>query len=97
MTDVKALIKRRRRQILVHSYIYYILNDNIISDAQWSAWAEELEQLQKDYPKESSEVELYDEFKKFDHSTGANLDYSNQDWVYNKAMQLIRYNYELNK
>ncbi len=63
MTDVKALIKRRRRQILVHSYIYYVLNDNIISDAQWSAWAEELEQLQKDYPKESSEVELYDEFK----------------------------------
>lgn len=87
---IKELIKRRRRQVLVHSYIYYILNDNIITDAQWSAWAEELEQLQKDYPQEASEVELYEEFKKFDHSTGANLDYSNQDWVHGKALQLIR-------
>lgn len=91
---IKELIKRRRRQILVHSYIYYILNDNIITDSQWSAWAEELEQLQKDYPQESSEVELYEEFKKFDHSTGANLDYSNCDWVHSKALQLIRYAHE---
>ena len=93
--DVKELIKRRRRQVLVHSYIYYVLNDNIISDSQWSQWAEELEQLQKDYPEESSEVELYDEFKCFDHSTGANLEYP--DWVHDLALRLIRYNYELKK
>lgn len=90
--DIKSLIKRRRRQVLVHSYIYYELNDNIISDKQWSAWAEELENLQKQYPEESAEVELYDEFKGFDHSTGANLNYP--DWVHSKALQLIRYHYE---
>lgn len=92
--DIRSLIKRRRRQVLVHSYIYYVLNDNIISDEQWSKWAEELEQLQKQYPEESADVELYEEFKKFDHSTGANLDYSNCDWVHGKALQLIRYAYE---
>lgn len=96
---MKDLIKRRRRQILVHSYIYYVLNDNIISDEQWSRWAEELEQLQKDYPEESAEVELYEVFKGFDHSTGANLDFDNPEcsWVYDKALQLIRYNFEQNK
>ena len=94
--QIKELIKRRRRQVLVHSYIYYILNDNIISDKQWSEWALELETLQNTYPELSSEVELYQTFKSFDHSTGANLDYSlpECDWVDGKALYLIRYIYE---
>ncbi len=94
--DVKTKIKQRRRQVLVHSYIYYVMNDNIISDDTWSKWAEELEQLQKDYPAESAEVEMYDEFKNFDHSTGANLVYDTPStaWVQGKALQLIRYEYE---
>lgn len=70
---IQEKIKQRRRQMLVHSYIYYELNDNIISDSQWSKWAKELEQLQKDYPKESAEVEEYDQFKNWDGSSGAFL------------------------
>ena len=53
MNDVKKireLINRRRRQILVHSVIYYRMNDNLISDDQWAKWALELETLQNDYP-----------------------------------------------
>ena len=70
---VKEKIRQRRKQMLVHSYIYYELNDNIISDSQWSKWAKELAQLQKDYPKESAEVEEYENFKNWDGSTGAFL------------------------
>lgn len=70
---VKEKIRQRRRQMLVHSYIYYELNDNIISDSQWSKWAKELAQLQKDYPKESAEVEEYENFKNWDGSSGAFL------------------------
>lgn len=70
---ISERIKQRRRQMLVHSYIYYELNDNIISDSQWSKWAKELEQLQKDYPKESAEVEEYENFKDWDGSSGAFL------------------------
>lgn len=47
---IAELITRLRRQILVHSVIYYRLNTNVISDAQWSEWAVELENLQKQYP-----------------------------------------------
>ena len=68
-------IRQRRRQMLVHSYIYYELNDNIISDAQWSKWAKELEQLQKDYPIQSRDVEYYEEFKDWDGSSGAFLNF----------------------
>ena len=48
--DVAELLNRRRRQILVHSIIYYKMDDNLISDSAWSAWATELEELQKKYP-----------------------------------------------
>ena len=61
--------------MLVHSYIYYELDDNIVSDAQWAKWAKELEQLQKDYPKESAEVEEYEQFKDWDGSSGAFLNF----------------------
>ena len=47
--DVAELLNRRRRQILVHSIIYYKMDDNLISDSAWSAWATELEELQKKY------------------------------------------------
>ena len=59
--------------MLVHSYIYYELNQNIVSDHKWAEWAKELAQLQKDYPKESAEVEEYDQFKDWDGSSGAFL------------------------
>lgn len=62
--------------MLVHSYIYYELNQNIVSDHKWSRWAKELEQLQKDYPKESAEVEYADQFVDWDGSSGAFLEFS---------------------
>ena len=59
--------------MLVHSYIYYELNKNIVSDFVWAKWAKELEQLQKDYPEESKSVEYYEYFKDWDGSSGAFL------------------------
>lgn len=70
---IEEKIRQRRRQILVHSYIYYELNQNIVSDHKWAEWAKELEQLQKDYPEESRAVEEYDQFKDWDGSSGAFL------------------------
>lgn len=74
MTDeIRELITRRRRQILVHSIIYYKLNDNLVSDAQWAEWATELEELQRQYPEISESCPLAEAFQNFDHSTGMNL------------------------
>lgn len=86
---IKALILRRRLQVWIHSMIYYNLNANIISDAVWSRWAEDLECLQSMYPELAREVEYADVFEGFDHSTGANLPTDNEQ-INNKAAYLLR-------
>lgn len=73
MQTIQEKIKQRRRQMLVHSYIYYELNQNIVSDHKWAEWAKELQELQQKYPKESAEVEYYEDFKDWDGSSGAFL------------------------
>lgn len=67
------LINKRRRQILVHSIIYYQYNDNLISDAKWSEWAKELYDLQIQYPDIADICVMAKEFKNFDPSTGFDL------------------------
>ena len=86
---IKALILRRRLQVWVHSMIYYNLNANIVSDAVWSRWAEDLECLQTMYPKLANEVEYADVFQGFDHSTGANLPDDNEQ-INSKAAYLLK-------
>lgn len=68
---IEEKIQQRRLQVLVHSYIYYELNDSIVSDDTWIRWARELVQLQQDNPKIASTVIYADQFKGFDGSTGA--------------------------
>ncbi|MBM6886498.1 DNA ligase LigA-related protein [Pseudoflavonifractor phocaeensis] len=86
--SIAELLNRRRRQILVHSVIYYKMNDNLISDSTWSAWATELEELQAKYPEIAAKVPYAKEFEGFDHSTGMNLPLDDP-WAVNKARQLI--------
>lgn len=64
------LIKRRRRQIMVHSFIYYRMGSSLINDKTFDKWAYELKDLQKQYPLESKNTELYEEFKDWDGTTG---------------------------
>lgn len=85
---VAQKIQQRRLQMLVHSAIYYIFNDNIISDSTWSRWAAELKDLQFRYPDISKAVKFGDVFKDWDASTGFNLPI-NDPWVLSKAEQLI--------
>lgn len=75
---VAEKIKQRRRQMLVHSYLYYEKDTNIVSDAQWIKWAKELEQLQTRYPDVAKEVECAEQFADWDGSSGAHLVYDNQ-------------------
>lgn len=88
--DIYELINRRRRQILVHSVIYYQMNDNLIADSTWSKWAVELDQLQKQYPEIASKVPYAEAFKDFDPSSGFNLSLDDP-WAVNTARRLIEY------
>lgn len=92
--EIMGKIQQRRLQILVHSVIYYKLNTSLIEDIQFDTWAHELRGLQKKYPKESEATRYYEYFKNWDGNTGYDLP------IYpflDKAEQLIRYKYELEK
>ena len=83
-------IRQRRAQMLVHSFIYYRLNDNVVSDHDWQRWANELVELQALHPEG---IGFYDEeFIGWDGSTGYHL--PNDPWVHSKAMQLLEYHYK---
>lgn len=92
---IASKILQRRLQILVHSYIYYELDDNIINDNMWSKWAMELVKLQKDNPIIASKLPYAKDFLEFDGSTGFNLPYKNRE-IIEKANRLLRWRDENN-
>lgn len=81
-------IQQRRLQMIVHSAIYYVFNDNIVSDSKWSQWGRELKDLQEKYPDIASKVIFAEAFKDWDASTGFNLPI-HEDWVTKRAIQLM--------
>ena len=89
--QIAEKIQQRRYQMLVHSCLYYRLNNNIISDKQWDAWARELRDLQNQYPQISKQVTLYEYFKDWDASTGAFLPIT-ESWIVMKARQVAGIN-----
>lgn len=87
--EIRTLILRRRLQVLVHSCIYYVFNENIIPDFTWSAWARELAELQEKYPSIAARVDYAKEFQGFDGSTGFHLPTRNLE-IMAKAQYLLK-------
>lgn len=88
--QIKELIKRRRNQILVHSYIYFRLFDNIISNETFDKWSNELIDMQTKYPDLSAEVELYDIFESFTSIGCSSMLPLDDEKLANRAQQLLR-------
>jgi hypothetical protein len=83
-------IKQRRSQMLVHSCLYYDMDDSIIDDHTWQRWADELSELQNEYP-QHCKVDFFDkEFIGWDGSSGYHLPLRDP-WVRNKAAQILSY------
>ena len=81
-------IRRRRAQLMVHSYLYYELNTNRVSDDTWQAWANELVELQREHPEP---IGFFDDlFQDFDGSTGYHL--TKNEWARGVATRLLMYN-----
>lgn len=73
--------------MLVHSYLYYMLDSPIISDDIWQDKAQQLVKIQK---KHHGRIGFYDkEFKDWDGSTGMHLPIN--DWVVSKGNQLLNW------
>ena len=77
-------IRQRRIQMLVHSYIYYNMDSNVISDDKWQEWADELTELQK----RKQNIGFYDEaFADWSGATGCDLPFD--PWVKERAKKLL--------
>ena len=48
--EIRALISRRRAQVLVHRYLYYVLNQSLINDFDYDMLERELAELVAAYP-----------------------------------------------
>ena len=78
-------IRQRRHQMLVHSYLYYVMDDSVITDDKWQQWADELTTLQA----VTKEIGFYDEeFADWNGSTGMHL--PRDEWIINRAKWLIK-------
>ena len=85
---LKDKIKQRRSQMLVHSCIYYEMDESIVDDHTWQKWADELTSLQNDNPLLCT-IDFYDEaFARWDGSTGHHLPLKDE-WVQSRANLLI--------
>ena len=86
MNEIISQIIKRRRQLLIHSYLYYRIDTQLISDEQWQYWADELVKLQAQHPES---VGFYDEaFRDWDASTGYHL--PQDEYVAGKAMYILQ-------
>lgn len=58
-------IQLLQRSILVNSFAYYMLDDNILTDFQYDANARQLAEMKKSYPDEFERSRYYEYFKDF--------------------------------
>ena len=78
-------IRQRRNQMLVHSYLYYVMDENIVDDGKWQQWADELVELQK----QEKVIGFYDEaFADWDGSTGCDL--PQDPWIVRRCEWLLK-------
>jgi len=82
-------IKQLRLSLMVHSIIYYELNDNIISDAEWSKRAKELVELQEQHPDIAETVVFADLYRGFKGDTGFDLAKGADAAAWGKAKYLL--------
>jgi NAD-dependent DNA ligase len=77
MVTIPERIKALRSQMLIHSRLYYILDDPIISDEEWQRRANELATLQG---RHGTRINWYDEeFSDWTGDTGCHL--PSDSWV----------------
>ncbi|MEH7117241.1 hypothetical protein V7128_07440 [Neobacillus vireti] len=92
--DVIELMNRRERQLTVHSFLYYQLNESIISDHTFDLWSKELVDLMEQYPEEFKQTVFYNDFKDFDGSSGFDLPYGNPN-IQSIGYRLLEYHRKL--
>lgn len=86
--EIFELIEELRDDILVHSYIYYELDQSVISDYEYDMKSKQLAELQEKYPDIAEQCSWHEYFYDFDGSTGYHLP-KNLPYIKHKAKELL--------
>jgi hypothetical protein len=89
-------MNRRQRQLLVHSFLYYQLNANIINDHTFDLWSKELAEAIKTHPEIFKQTVYAKEFESFDGSSGYDLPFHYPE-VQDTGYKLLNYHNNLIK
>lgn len=74
LLTMQDLINYTQRKIIVHSYIYYELNANVISDREYDALCKKLVAFKNEYPDLWRTSEYYKQFgEDYNGATGFTL------------------------
>lgn len=73
MLNTADRISYKQRMILIHSYIYYNLDRNIMSDTKYDKLSYNLVDLIKQHPEEFRQSEYASIFETFDGNSGFGL------------------------
>lgn len=88
LQTVGERIKQRRGQMLVHSFIYYHLDDSVVDDHTWQRWANELRDLQSTF---GGKIGYFDEaFEDWTGASGFDLPLRHPEVVW-RANRLLGY------
>ena len=86
LREPHEIIRQRRHQMLVHSYLYYEMDAPVITDDKWQQWADELTYLQNKYP-DACKLGFYDEaFADWSGATGCDLPFD--PWLIKHVKEL---------
>lgn len=83
----KDKIIRRRKQVIVNSFIYYHLGDSVVSDAFFDALCKELVDLHSIYGVKHDFYDGY--FEDWHGETG--MHFPMEEWVVEKSLSVIRH------
>ena len=92
--SIQDYINFLQRLIIVHSYIYYELDDNVISDKEYDARARELVKYKNEYPELWLASEYYKQFgDDYNGATGFTLyhDLNNKQKTIIRSIASMRY------
>lgn len=89
-------MNRRQRQILVHSFLYYQLNENIIDDSTFDRWSKELYEAMQENPEVAKRSAFYKGFLEFDGSSGYDLPFAVPD-IQSTGYKLLKIHAEKRK
>lgn len=77
-------------QMIVHSYLYYVMDTHIVDDDTWQRWANELVLLQSRWQElaMTKKINFYDDvFADWNGSTGMHL--PKEDWIKKRCEKLL--------